>query len=190
MKATAYDFQDIYALHYPKILGYLRRLVGWDDAEDLAQEVFIRAGLALPRFRGESSLSTWLYRIATNVATDQFRRTKHASLRVNSNEDEAEADLEKVTCLHGMPISVEKQVVSNEMSACIQRYLDQLPASYRTVLILSDMEGLSGKEIADILGSTLDAVKIRLHRARRRLRDQLLDHCEYYWLSELSWRAA
>jgi RNA polymerase sigma-70 factor, ECF subfamily len=184
------DFQKIYSAYHPKILRYLSRLVGADEAEDLVQEVFIKASLALPRFRGESSLSTWLYRIATNTATDQFRRTTRPNPRPNSSEDGNEDAFEKSICSQEKPFPVEQQVVSNEMGACIQRYVDQLPESYRTVLVLSDMEGLSGREIAQVLGVSLETVKIRLHRARKRLRDQFLDHCEYYWVSELSWRAS
>ena len=68
------DFQEIYAEYYPKILGYVRRFVNGADAEDAAQEVFVKINQALGRFRGESSLATWIYRIATNTALDHLRK--------------------------------------------------------------------------------------------------------------------
>jgi RNA polymerase sigma-70 factor (ECF subfamily) len=193
---TACNFPEIYASYYPKILRYLSHLVGTEEAEDLTQEVFIKAARALPSFRGDSSLSTWLYRIATNTATDRlrsatFRHPEDTGCEVI--EEGLESDVcpqEKLAQAPAGSILVENQVLSREMSSCIQRYIDQLPDSYRTVIVLSDLEGLHDKEIARILGVSLEAMKIRLHRARKKLRDQFLDHCEYYWVSELSWRAS
>jgi RNA polymerase sigma-70 factor (ECF subfamily) len=192
------NFQQIYEAYQPKILRYLTRMVGEDEAEDLTQEVFIKAGNAIANFRGESSLSTWLYRIATNQAYDRLRSPSSRCMAQSGmpchplNEDIIE-EIDKVTsniCGIGKLPDVEQQVVRKEMSNCILSYINQLPESFRVVLLLSDLEELSNREIAEILGVTLDTVKIRLHRARAMLREQFLSRCEYYWLSELSWRAA
>jgi RNA polymerase sigma-70 factor (ECF subfamily) len=186
-------FQDIYEAYRPKILRYLARLVGEEEAEDLAQEVFIKAGQALPAFRGDSSLSTWLYRIATHSAYDRlrspaFRRTRRGSPSGDGTREEGE-EAECAVSTGKRAISVEQQLVQKEMSACILSYIQGLPESYQAVLVLSDLEQLSNPQIADILGITLGAVKIRLHRARARLREDFLNHCEYYWVSELGWKA-
>jgi RNA polymerase sigma-70 factor (ECF subfamily) len=73
MEACALEFQKIYDTYQPKILRYLTRMVGESDAEDLTQDVFVKVNKALGDFRGESKVSTWLYRIATNVAMDRMR---------------------------------------------------------------------------------------------------------------------
>jgi RNA polymerase sigma-70 factor (ECF subfamily) len=103
--------------------------------------------------------------------------------------EEVEEVRNNMVCTGEKQPQVEQQLVQKEMSECILSYVARLPESYRTVLLLSDMEEFSNKEIAEILGVTLDTVKIRLHRARARLREEFVNHCEYYWVSELSWRA-
>jgi RNA polymerase sigma-70 factor, ECF subfamily len=187
------EFSKVYEAFRPKILRYLIRLVGEVEAEDLTQEVFIKADRARMGFRGEASLSTWLYRIATNLAYDRyrspsFRRCTHIQL----DEDPAEGKLiELIDCdpyTREKTLPIEQQLVKKEMGECILKYIGKLPASYRMVLLLRDMEELSNKEIAEILGITLDTVKIRLHRARTKLKEEFETHCEYYWVSELSWR--
>src|SRR5512142_1064816 len=77
MSDAAWDFKQIYAEYYPRIRRYLTRLVGEFEAEDLAQEVFVRVNQALPTFRGESQLLTWIYRIATNAAVDRMRQPSY-----------------------------------------------------------------------------------------------------------------
>jgi len=187
------ELQNIYTAFHPKILRYLARLVGEEEAEDLTQEVFIKAGQALPGFRGESSLSTWLYRIATNAVYDKLRSPAFQWTAHNKHSDDPiQDDLEGIPECD--PFTGEKtplfeqQFVKKEMSECIRSYLEKLPEIYRTVLVLSDMEGFSDKDMSDILGVTLGTIKIRLHRARASLRDLFMSHCEYYWISELSWR--
>jgi RNA polymerase sigma-70 factor (ECF subfamily) len=189
------DLQTIYDTYHPKILRYLARLAGEEEGEDLAQEVFIRAGRALAGFRGESSLSTWLYCIATNLARDRMRSP---SFRLASQEptiSDFDEDCEGRKGVNGdmtgeNTTPIEQQLVTEEMGRCIRRYVEMLPDNYRAVLLLSDMEELSNKEIAEILGMTLETVKIRLHRARAILRERFVSTCEYYWLSELSWPAS
>jgi RNA polymerase sigma-70 factor (ECF subfamily) len=189
------NFQEIYEGYRPQLMHYLSRLVGEAEAEDLVQEVFIKVNRALANFRGDSTLSTWLYRIATHTAYDRRRSPAFQQLEQNEQavdllgDDMVEVNIcDAFTGDQAPPI--EQQYVKKELSACVLNRLDALPESYRTVLVLSDMEGLSNKEIAQILGVTLDTVKIRIHRARAMLREQILSHCEYYWVSELSWQAA
>ncbi|EMG37455.1 RNA polymerase sigma factor, sigma-70 family [Desulfocurvibacter africanus PCS] len=169
------DLRQIYAEYYLRILRYLRRLAGENEAEDLAQNVFVKVGDGLKDFRGEAKLSTWIYRIATNLAIDRIRGLKARQMCQLPNHAEASEDdhLEKTP-------SVEQQLIRKEMNDCIRELIDRLPESYRVVLALSDLEGFSNAEIAEILGISLDAAKIRLHRARAKLKAEMEKACVFY----------
>lgn len=174
------DFQQIYDLFQPKILRYMLRLVGEAEAEDLTQEVFVKISRGLEEFRGESQLATWIYRIATNTAVDRLRRRPvYQGIDLSDNLIEIE-DQEMWT--GEKALSVEQQLVRRQMNDCIRNFINQLPEHYRMVLVLSELEGIKNQEIANILGITLDTVKIRLHRARAKLRHELETHCESYWV--------
>ena len=166
------DFQHVYGEFHPRIRRYLARLLGPTEAEDVTQEVFGKVSQALPQFRGDSSLSTWIYRIATNTAYDK--------LRSSSFRRPGEVPLETAAPVHDPSSDIDQKLVRTEMNACIEEYIARLPASYRSVVILSEHEGLTNQEIADTLGVTLDTVKIRLHRARARLRKDLGLGCNVY----------
>ena len=193
MDDTELQFQKIYEVFQPKILRYLAHMVGDNEAEDLTQEVFVKVNQALKTFRGESKLSTWLYRIATNAALDRLRspacrRMAQITLSDDSIANgEADVDGRDVWTGEKTP-SVEQQLVQKEMNECIRGFAEKLPENYRTVLMLSELEGLRNNEIAEILGITLDTVKIRLHRARAKLKEELETHCEFYWVEEIPCR--
>jgi RNA polymerase sigma-70 factor (ECF subfamily) len=172
MSADEKDIQQIYTDYYPRIVAYLRRIVGDLDAEDAAQETFVKAGRALDSFRGESSLSTWIYRIATNTARDTLRRPGRAQ---DGLPDDTEADVPA----DDVP-PIDQLLIRRDMNECIRGLVDDLPGNYRTVLTLSDLEGFTNAEIAAILGLSLDTVKIRLHRARLRLRKSMDEACSLY----------
>ncbi len=183
------EFQEIYAAFQPKILRYLTHLVGDSEAEDLTQEVFIKVSKALGDFRGESKISTWLYRIATNAALDRMRSPSYKRTIQNCSSDieveDSGAEIADQNAWTGeeTPL-VEHQVFRKEMNDCIQGYIEKLSEDYRTVLVLSEFEGLRNSEIAEILGVTLDTVKIRLHRAKEKLGGELKMNCESYWVEE------
>jgi len=178
-------FHEIHDTFRPKILRYLTNLVGRPDAEDLTQEVFVKVNQALKTFRGESQLSTWIYRIATNVALDKlrspsFRQTGGKSLSGDSiGESEIEI-MDKNPWTGENTPSIETSVVRKEMNQCIRGVVEKLPESYRTVVVLSELEGFRDDEIAEILGVSLNTAKIRLHRARARLKKDLEAHCNFY----------
>jgi RNA polymerase sigma-70 factor (ECF subfamily) len=172
-------FDAIYADFHPRILRYLARLIGFDEAEDAAQEVFAKVSRALPEFRNESQLSTWIYRIATNTATDRVRSPEY---RLSARSSSLEPSCEPEPAMAATPTgacSVERQTIRDEMSGCVQGVLAELPEDYRAVLVLSEMDELKDREIAEILGITLEAAKIRLHRARARLRQSLEKKCSF-----------
>jgi RNA polymerase sigma-70 factor (ECF subfamily) len=186
MKSDELEFQTIHEAFRPKILRYLSRLVGEQEAEDLTQEVFVRVSQRLGEFRGEASLSTWLYRIATNAAIDRMRSPAfRRSVEQTGADDPSEAEMSGRDIWGGEPNpTVEKQVVRDEMNECIRGLIEKLPEPYRLALVLADLEGLKNREVADILGVSLGTVKIRLHRARKALKDELALHCEAYWVEE------
>ncbi len=179
------DFHDIYETFHPKIVRYLTHMVGGRDAEDLTQEVFVKVNQALKTFRGESQLSTWIYRIATNAALDKlrspsFRQTEQKSL---SEESTAEGEVEivdKDAWTGEKKPSVETSLIRKEMNACIRGIVENLPENYRTVVVLSELEGFKDDEIAEIIGVSIGTAKIRLHRARTRLKKELEAQCNFY----------
>ena len=178
MDVAELEFQRIYDAYQPRLLRYLVRLVGEYEAEDLAQEVFVKINQGLKTFRGESQLSTWLYRIATNAAIDKMRT---ASFRQDTQlsflEDSDEPEDKNVWTGEETP-SLEQQLMRKEMIECFVDYVLRLPPNYRTVVVLSELEELPNAEIAEILGLSLETVKIRLHRGRGKLFKELKTHCK------------
>jgi RNA polymerase sigma-70 factor (ECF subfamily) len=174
------DFPVIYAEYRPKIVGYLRRLVGDADAEDVAQEVFVKVGKALEGFRGDSSLSTWIYRIATNTATDHLRKfAPRQALDFPNISPDDDTSPDSTMPDEGAPV-LDTLLIRKDMNECIRGIVDSLPDNYRSVLVLSEFEGLTNAEIAEIASISLDTVKIRLHCARVRLKKELEAKCNFY----------
>jgi RNA polymerase sigma-70 factor (ECF subfamily) len=182
MMGSDLDFQKIHDVYRPKIQRYLAHLVGEFEAEDLTQEVFIRIHRSLPAFRGESQLSTWIYRIASNAACDRLRSPSYR--RLVQDGAPALSDLEAAESVDidvwsgEEAASPEQQIHHTEMLRCYCDFVKNLPESYRLVVALSELEELTAKEISDILGLSPEVVKIRLHRGRMKLLQQLKAHCK------------
>lgn len=173
------EFDALHRSYRPKIVRYLARFVGEHDAEDLAQEVFVRVARALPGFRGESRLSTWIYRIATNAAYDRLRGG--ALLRMTGTAASGDADGDEDSPRKAEAAdSVEQGVIRDEMNACIRNLVGGLPENDRAVLALGELREFADREIAEILGVSLGTVKIRLHRARARLKKEMEQRCDFY----------
>jgi RNA polymerase sigma-70 factor (ECF subfamily) len=180
MSETEPDFRKIYDEFRPRILRYLTRLVGEGEAEDLTQEVFVKIDRGLKSFRGESRVSTWIYRIATHAALDRLRgpyarerQGKQASLPpIEEAGKEIWVDEEQAPA--------EQRVIRKEMNGCIREIVDTLPANYRSVIVLSEVEGLKDAEIAEVLGIKLQTAKMRLHRGRAMLKKELSTACVFY----------
>jgi RNA polymerase sigma-70 factor (ECF subfamily) len=171
------EFQHIYDAFRPKIHRYLARLTGADEANDLTQEVFIKVSRGLKGFRGESKLSSWIYRIATNAALDHLRRPSQMITKMSSIDTERE---EEPVRLIGKISFIDQQLIRKEMNACIRNVIKKLPEDYRTVIVLGELEEFKNHEIAEILQVSLDTVKIRLHRARKKLKKELENLCCFY----------
>ena len=156
------EFWEIYDGHYGRVKRVVLALVRdeW-AADDLTQETFVRVQDHLAELRDPAKLSSWIFRIAYNLCQDHFRK-KGYRLDGNSDHDESEIADES---------STEKQFEQHQMGECVQQEIDRLPESLRTVIILSDMLEFNQREIADMLGITLENAKVRLHRARKKLKE-------------------
>lgn len=142
-----------------------------DEALDVSQEVFLRVFRTIHRFRGQSSLRTWIYRIAVNQA-----RNRHRFWRRRRRADQV--SLEDHVSLHGELVSTrqatpERELVQKELGDRLQRALNNLPFDQRTAIVLREVDGLSYDEIAFSLGVAIGTVKSRLTRARQALRLEL-----------------
>lgn len=180
MDSFTEDFKAIHASYHPRICRYLARLVGQSEAEDLAQEVFVRVSRGLPDFRGDAKLSTWIYRIATNVATDRLRSRSFKETQSDKAISHREGSVGEADALPDEKSpSLERQLMREQMSSCVHDYINTLPENYRAIVTLSEIEGLTNQEIAEVLGLTLDAVKIRLHRGRAKLKEKLEKGCRF-----------
>jgi RNA polymerase sigma-70 factor, ECF subfamily len=174
------EFKEIYEEFQPKILNYLARLMGPNEAEDMAQVVFAKVSRGLASFKGQSKLSTWVYRIATNTAIDRLRSSAHSQASGRTSlEDSAEVANNTPTITQA-DTATDQKVIRKEMSECVREYVDRLPPDHRTVLILKELEGFKNREIADILDISLENAKVRLNRARARLKLELDDGCDFY----------
>lgn len=155
---TTGAFEQMYAAYHPAVTRYL---IGMCSnavlAEELAQEVFVRAAANLLLFRGDSSVSTWLFRIARNTYLSWAERQRDAE--IDTEEFNAIPDRRA----DGNP---EAQLLRSEQRATIRRAMSMLPERQRTILLLRDLQGLSYAEIAGVLDLSLAAVKVNLHRAR------------------------
>ena len=154
------------------LLGHIRSIVrDQAQAEDVLQEVFLRAHQSLDYLRAEAALSTWLFRIATHVSVDHLRKLDRQPLIVG------ELEPDELTALDNSPPSLQLLVEQREMGTCIHRYILNLPSDYRTVILLHDLEGFTASEIAATLDLTLANVKMRLRRARASLKAALEVGC-------------
>ena len=183
MESNKLEFRNVYDEFHNRISQYLERMVGKNESEDLTQEVFLKIDKGLKGFKNQSSLSTWVYRLATNAALDKLHsrsfRDNKQKISLSNMEEESEAQ-DRDICIQEKELSAEREAIRTEMNECIREFVDKLPENYRTVIILSELKDLKNQEIAEILGISLDTVKIRLHRARVRLKEEFEAGCTFY----------
>ncbi len=165
-------FNELYERHLPKILRTTYRMLrNKEDAEDAAQRSFQRAFSNLQRFRGESTFSTWLTRIAINEALMMLRRRRtDQRLFESDTHDEVESPVLRLADKGPTP---EESLAANERRIVVMQAISKLRKNLRTVVVLGEFHGLSSAEIAAKLGVTVAAVKARIFHARRRLRGHL-----------------
>lgn len=173
-------FSDIYQEFNPKVTHFLTRLVGDNEAEDVAQVVFEKVSNSLSDFKGESKLSTWIFKIATNAALDRLKSPSYKRTPSGPLAPVSLQTVENIENIFSRPTSPDQKVIRDEMSDCVREFVDRLPPDYRTIIILNELKGFTNKEIAEILQISLDAAKIRLHRARAQLKKSLESGCDFY----------
>lgn len=155
--------EDLIAGSYRAAYTLALRLMGNpDDAAEATQEAYIRMVRGLKRFREVGAFPTWMFKIVSNVCMTEMRRRSRRDVPVDVDTMEDPS-----------PEDAEDAAVGRVFWAELEGSVRRLPEVYRSVVVLRDIYGMSGEETADILGISAGAVKVRLHRARRRLRDEL-----------------
>ena len=174
-RGEAGAFDELVRLYEKKVYNLAFRLSGnRDDAYDLAQEAFLRVYNAVRDFRGQSSFSTWLYRVVTNVCLDQLRsRARHPVTSLDEPLSTEKGELPRQITDDGL--DPEEEIERLELKAAVQKGIDSLKGEYRTIIVLRDIQDLPYEDIADILNLSLGTVKSRLNRARLALRGILSD---------------
>jgi RNA polymerase sigma-70 factor (ECF subfamily) len=168
-------FNELVRAYERRVLALVMRMLGnRAEAEDLAQEVFVQVFKAIGTFRGESKLSTWIYRIAINLCKN---RAKYLRVRHSDEQDELAAVEERVPLGEARRANVgamerpDEMMAGKQVEAIVQRAIQELEPSFRECLVLRDVEELSYEEIEQITGLPAGTVKSRIHRARAQLRE-------------------
>ena len=174
-------FRTLYDANHERVRRVLARIVGPQEAEDLTQTVFAKAAKALPRFRGDAETSTWLYRIAANVASDWLRgRTAYEARQTIRYPDASDEDMAIDPAHVDSVASPEQELARKDMRDCIRSEIGKPPKAHGTVLMLSALGGLTDAEIAQTLGTSHDNAKVRLHRARQEFKKIIESRCDFY----------
>ena len=171
------EFWDIYDQYYTKVRKFILTLVK-DEwmADDLIQETFLKIQNNLEDLKDPSKLSSWIFRIAYNLCQDHFRQLKRSRKETRIDQEGME-DFKESLIQKGPDI--QKELEQRQMGKCVQDQINLLPESMRTVLLLFDIMEFNHQEIADILGITVKNVKVRLHRARKKLKPILEEKCAF-----------
>jgi RNA polymerase sigma-70 factor (ECF subfamily) len=179
-----YDaFEGLVEKYQARIYRHLKKMVKDGHlAQDLLQETFLSAYKGLPGFTGSSSFSTWLFRIATNTALMYLRKNRPDSVEYDDEiRNQSNSTLPPISSeFVNTPLEI---LLSNEGKRKIEEAIDELPALYRSVIVLRDVEGFSLEEVSKIMDSSIAAIKSRLHRARNSVRETLTS---YYMERNLS----
>jgi RNA polymerase sigma-70 factor, ECF subfamily len=175
-EASAYE--TVVRLHGPRLLVVARRLLrSEEDAQDAVQDAFLSAFRSIDSFEGSSQLATWLHRIAVNAALMKLRaRKRHPEQPIEELLPKFKADGHLAEPTVDWNDSSSAPIERQETKSLIRESIDKLPESYRTVLMLRDIDELDTEETATLLGVSPNAVKVRLHRARQALRALLDPH--------------
>src|SRR5687767_789500 len=149
-----------------------------EDAEEAVQDALWTAARKIASFKGESAFGSWLYRITANAAYQKLRtrRAKAKEIALDDVLPALDDDGRHFEPMADWSSRVDEQALTGELREVLQRAIDNLPADYRTALVMHDVEGLSNPDIAETLGISLPAVKSRVHRSRLFVRKELSDY--------------
>jgi RNA polymerase sigma-70 factor (ECF subfamily) len=177
---SAYDFLVIKYQH--RIIQLVNRYIkDPSEAQDVAQEAFIKAYRALADFRGEAAFFTWLYRIAINTAKNYLLSRSRRSANYQVDIQDAEA-LENAPQLQGLE-TPERELLNQEIIDAINASIEELPEDMRTAIVLREFEGMSYEEIAEAMDCPVGTVRSRIFRAREAIDNKLnplLEHGDFY----------
>ena len=167
-------FNELVITYQRRVFALVFRMLGRrEEAEDLAQEVFVQVFKAIDQFRGDSKLSTWIYRIAVNLCKN---RAKYLSRRHANDQEDVDAMADRLPFSAAKGVSVggisrpDELVEGMQLEVVVKRAIAQIEPEFREVLILRDVEDMSYEEIAEVTGLADGTVKSRIHRARAQLR--------------------
>jgi RNA polymerase sigma-70 factor (ECF subfamily) len=170
-------FEEVVRLYENKVFNLVFRMIGnQEEAEDLAQEVFVTVFKSVDSFRGEAKFSTWLYRIAANHCKNRMKYLGRRSYKQTGELDEAaerEAQNAQPSALRPQVDGPDAVFEGLELERTVQRAMAALDPEHREVIVLRDIEDLTYEEIAEITGVELGTVKSRLHRARLQLKERM-----------------
>ncbi len=180
--SQAPDLAEVYETYHRKVVAYAAKLLGRDQAEDIAQEVFLKVGRSLGTLSDPAKLTSWIYAITLNTVRDHARGRAAEGARADARGDGTREGDEGAPAEAEDTISrdPEETAIRSEMVACFLDYVRRLPRHYLLVYALSEFEDLSNQEIANRLRLSLGTVKIRLHRARAVLYGELRRSCRCY----------
>jgi len=170
-------FEELYRQHASRIYGMACRMTGSaSDGEDLLQEVFLLVHRKLGSFKGESSLGTWIYRLATNCCLDFLRSRQHRQQRTTDSLDDVLPVRGSGT---GLPAAASAKAGTFKLDRLeLERAILQLPAGYRAAFVLHDVEGFDHAEVGAQLGIAEGTSKSQVHKARLKLRELLMARAE------------
>ena len=165
------ELLEVHDQHYERVKKFILAMVKdrW-VADDLIQETFMKVGDQMHTLKDPAKVSSWIYRIAYNLCQDHFRRLK----REKTTMSDFGSPSETLECL-----PPQGELEQHQMGLCVQDKMNLLPDSLRTVLVLYDVVEMSHKEIAAILDISVENVKVRIHRARKKLKTILEDRCTF-----------
>jgi RNA polymerase sigma-70 factor (ECF subfamily) len=176
------DFDRLAREFSPSLRRFLQRQVGdAATAEDLLQETLLRVARGLESFAGRSSPKTWMFTIASHVAMDHLRQPARRQ-QIVAIDDAAQID--------DGAVALDERLAFDEMNSCVREVIDSLPPDYRTALILHDLEEMDCEQTAKVMGVTIGAAKVRIHRARARLKAALEQTCGFYRDSDSVFRCS
>ncbi|MCX5913014.1 MAG: sigma-70 family RNA polymerase sigma factor [Deltaproteobacteria bacterium] len=164
------DLLEIHDQYYHRVRKFILASVKDESvADDLTQETFIKIQGNLDTLRDRSKISSWVFQIAYYLCQDHFRGLKNSSTHEEIHEG----------LVNIQETPVQKKMEQEEMSQCVQDQLNLLPEAMRSILILADIMDFTHQEIADILGLSVENVKVRVHRARKKLKAILKEKCTF-----------
>lgn len=173
-------FERLIAGYQKKVINAAYGMMGNpEDAYDIAQEVFLKVFQNIGKFHGQSSFSTWLYRVTSNVCLDELRRRKRRISDAVSLSPDEESDFAEIQ-IADKDAGPQEQAERSETRLAVQKAIDALPEDYRAVIVLRELQGLDYQQIADAMECSLGTVKSRISRARQMLKEKLINMGELF----------